>query len=147
VPAMWVQCFSIVPPSWLLLTALTTNKTMQYEYVVYVRKTAKRCRRTLWFTLQWREDRFRTTSESTNQRVLWWAVAQTFLLVIVGFWQMRHLRSFFEAKKLVWRCLLVVMWLVNCRVHAQSDWCTLFVYMTYSLVVCLRSDCVISIIA
>jgi len=55
----------------------------------------------VWFMLQWREDRFRATSESTNQRVLWWAMAQTFLLVIVGFWQMRHLRSFFEAKKLV----------------------------------------------
>jgi len=55
----------------------------------------------MWYLLQYREDRFRTTSESTNQRVLWWAIAQTLLLVIVGFWQMRHLRSFFEAKKLV----------------------------------------------
>jgi len=53
------------------------------------------------YLLQWREDRFRETSESTNQRVLWWAIAQTLLLVTVGFWQMRHLRGFFEAKKLV----------------------------------------------
>lgn len=50
---------------------------------------------------RWREDRFRATSESTNSRVLWWAIAQTFLLILVGFWQIRHLRSFFEAKKLV----------------------------------------------
>jgi len=62
--------------------------------------------------LQWREDRFRETSESTNQRVLWWAIAQTLLLVTVGFWQMRHLRGFFEAKKLVWDCcvFIVCMW-------------------------------------
>uniref|UniRef100_A0A3P9CEJ0 Transmembrane p24 trafficking protein 9 n=1 Tax=Maylandia zebra TaxID=106582 RepID=A0A3P9CEJ0_9CICH len=36
----------------------------------------------------YREERFRQTSESTNQRVLWWSI-------------MRHLKSFFEAKKLV----------------------------------------------
>jgi hypothetical protein len=50
---------------------------------------------------RYREERFRETSESTNQRVLWWAIAQTLLLVVTGFWQMRHLRGFFEAKKLV----------------------------------------------
>ncbi|XP_030625756.1 transmembrane emp24 domain-containing protein 4 isoform X2 [Chanos chanos] len=38
---------------------------------------------------------------STNQRVLWWSIAQTFILIITGIWQMRHLKSFFEAKKLV----------------------------------------------
>lgn len=48
-----------------------------------------------------REERFRQTSESTNQRVLWWAIAQTLVLLTVGFGQMRHLKSFFEAKKLV----------------------------------------------
>uniref|UniRef100_A0A3P9CF18 Transmembrane p24 trafficking protein 9 n=1 Tax=Maylandia zebra TaxID=106582 RepID=A0A3P9CF18_9CICH len=37
---------------------------------------------------RYREERFRQTSESTNQRVLWWSI-------------MRHLKSFFEAKKLV----------------------------------------------
>ncbi|CAO2596315.1 Transmembrane emp24 domain-containing protein 9 [Lemmus lemmus] len=49
----------------------------------------------------WREERFRQTSESTNQRVLWWSILQTLILVAIGVWQMRHLKSFFEAKKLV----------------------------------------------
>uniref|UniRef100_A0A8C4RAX4 Transmembrane p24 trafficking protein 4 n=1 Tax=Eptatretus burgeri TaxID=7764 RepID=A0A8C4RAX4_EPTBU len=48
-----------------------------------------------------REERFRQTSESTNQRVLWWSIAQTIILLLTGIWQMRHLKSFFEAKKLV----------------------------------------------
>ena len=50
---------------------------------------------------RYREERFRATSESTNQRVLWWSIAQLLILVIAGFWQMRHLKGFFEAKKLV----------------------------------------------
>ena len=50
---------------------------------------------------QYREERFRHTSESTNQRVLWWSLVQTLVLVGMGFWQMRHLRQFFESKKLV----------------------------------------------
>ncbi|KAJ7370366.1 Transmembrane emp24 domain-containing protein 4 [Desmophyllum pertusum] len=50
---------------------------------------------------RFREVWFRMTSESTNQRVLWWALAQTLILLITGFWQMRHLKGFFEAKKLV----------------------------------------------
>jgi len=50
---------------------------------------------------RYREERFRLTSESTNSRVLWWSLAQTIILVGMGFWQMRHLKSFFEAKKLV----------------------------------------------
>ncbi|XP_014204986.1 transmembrane emp24 domain-containing protein eca [Copidosoma floridanum] len=50
---------------------------------------------------RYREERFRHTSESTNSRVLWWSLAQTIVLVIMGSWQMRHLKSFFEAKKLV----------------------------------------------
>ncbi|XP_041979776.1 transmembrane emp24 domain-containing protein eca [Aricia agestis] len=48
-----------------------------------------------------REERFRQTSESTNQRVLWWSLLQTGVLLGIGYWQMRHLKSFFEAKKLV----------------------------------------------
>uniref|UniRef100_A0A8B9NBP5 Transmembrane p24 trafficking protein 4 n=1 Tax=Accipiter nisus TaxID=211598 RepID=A0A8B9NBP5_9AVES len=47
---------------------------------------------------QYREERFRMTSESTNQRVLWWSIAQTIILILTGIWQMRHLKSFFEAK-------------------------------------------------
>uniref|UniRef100_A0A8C4LZM2 GOLD domain-containing protein n=1 Tax=Equus asinus TaxID=9793 RepID=A0A8C4LZM2_EQUAS len=50
---------------------------------------------------RWREERFRQTSESTNQRVLWWSILQTFILVAIGIWQMQHLKSFFKAKKLV----------------------------------------------
>ncbi|CAF0727710.1 unnamed protein product [Didymodactylos carnosus] len=50
---------------------------------------------------RYREERFRATSESTNQRVLWWSIAQLAILVLTGVWQMRHLKSFFEAKKLV----------------------------------------------
>jgi len=50
---------------------------------------------------RYREERFRQTSESTNSRVLWWSVIQTLILITMGVWQMRHLKSFFEAKKLV----------------------------------------------
>ncbi|KAI1301616.1 Transmembrane emp24 domain-containing protein eca [Halotydeus destructor] len=50
---------------------------------------------------RYREERFRLTSESTNSRVLWWSLAQTVILITMGFWQMKHLKSFFEAKKLV----------------------------------------------
>jgi len=50
---------------------------------------------------RYREERFRTTSESTNQRVFWWSIAQLSILVCTGMWQMRHLKKFFEAKKLV----------------------------------------------
>jgi len=50
---------------------------------------------------RYREERFRQTSESTNQRVLWWSIGQFSVLLTMGYWQMRHLKSFFEAKKLV----------------------------------------------
>eukprot|EP00730_Choanoeca_flexa_P009624 TRINITY_DN1269_c0_g1_i2.p1 TRINITY_DN1269_c0_g1~~TRINITY_DN1269_c0_g1_i2.p1 ORF type:complete len:221 (+),score=34.76 TRINITY_DN1269_c0_g1_i2:66-665(+) len=48
-----------------------------------------------------REASFREISESTNERVLWWSIAQASVLVLTAVWQMRHLKSFFEAKKLV----------------------------------------------
>eukprot|EP00039_Didymoeca_costata_P018685 m.334546 g.334546 ORF g.334546 m.334546 type:complete len:216 (-) comp17378_c0_seq1:52-699(-) len=48
-----------------------------------------------------REATFREISESTNVRVLWWSIGQAFILVMTGFLQLRHLKSFFEAKKLV----------------------------------------------
>lgn len=50
---------------------------------------------------RYREERFRQTSESTNKRVLYWSVGQTAVLLVMGLWQMKHLKSFFEAKKLV----------------------------------------------
>eukprot|EP00126_Sphaerothecum_destruens_P007792 Sdes_comp19989_c0_seq2m12609 len=46
-----------------------------------------------------RELRFRETSESTNSRVLWWSIIQTLILLGTGYWQLRHLKGFFEAKK------------------------------------------------
>jgi len=48
-----------------------------------------------------REVVFRNTSESTNARVWWWGAAQLSALVGMGLWQMRHIKSFFKAKKLV----------------------------------------------
>ena len=50
---------------------------------------------------RYREERFRQTSESTNSRVLWWSIGQTVVLLATGAWQMRHLKGFFEYKKLV----------------------------------------------
>nr|XP_046261668.1 transmembrane emp24 domain-containing protein 11 [Scatophagus argus] len=48
-----------------------------------------------------KEEVFRQISEDTNSKVLWWAVVQTSLLLSVGFWQMKRLKDFFIAKKLV----------------------------------------------
>ncbi|KAA0200327.1 Transmembrane emp24 domain-containing protein eca [Fasciolopsis buskii] len=48
-----------------------------------------------------REEYFRQLSESTGHRVTYWSLGQLILLCSIGFWQMRHLRAFFQAKKLV----------------------------------------------
>ncbi|XP_062856245.1 transmembrane emp24 domain-containing protein 11 [Trichomycterus rosablanca] len=48
-----------------------------------------------------REETFRQMSEETNGNVLWWAIIQTFILLTVGFWQIRSLKNFFIEKKLV----------------------------------------------
>ncbi|KAM8907875.1 transmembrane emp24 domain-containing protein 11 isoform 1-T2 [Spinachia spinachia] len=48
-----------------------------------------------------KEEVFRQISEDTNGKVLWWAVVQTSVLLSVGFWQMKRLKDFFIAKKLV----------------------------------------------
>ncbi|XP_043368622.1 transmembrane emp24 domain-containing protein 11-like isoform X2 [Dermochelys coriacea] len=48
-----------------------------------------------------REEYFRLTSEETNSNILWWALAQTLILMLVGIWQMKCLKDFFIAKKLV----------------------------------------------
>lgn len=53
------------------------------------------------FFLQEREEKFRKTSEQTNRNILWWAVVQTLILVSIGIWQIKSLRDFFIAKKLV----------------------------------------------
>ncbi|KXS16081.1 hypothetical protein M427DRAFT_55987 [Gonapodya prolifera JEL478] len=48
-----------------------------------------------------REAEFRDTSESTNSRVVWYTLAQIIVLAATAFWQTRHLKTFFVAKKLV----------------------------------------------
>nr|CDS28640.2 hypothetical transcript [Hymenolepis microstoma] len=48
-----------------------------------------------------REEYFRRLSESINSRVTWWSIIQVILLILTGVFQMRNLRSFFLAKKLV----------------------------------------------
>lgn len=53
------------------------------------------------YFIQEKEDKFRQISEVTNSKVLWWAVVQTTILLSVGFWQMKRLKDFFIAKKLV----------------------------------------------
>jgi hypothetical protein len=50
---------------------------------------------------QARESVFHSTSESTNNRVTFWSIGQLVVLVVLGVWQMRHLKSFFKSKKLV----------------------------------------------
>ncbi|KAM4854309.1 transmembrane emp24 domain-containing protein 11 [Thomomys bottae] len=48
-----------------------------------------------------REEIFRMTSEDTNNNVLWWAFTQILIFILVGIFQMKHLKNFFIAKKLV----------------------------------------------
>ncbi|PVV01997.1 hypothetical protein BB560_003555 [Smittium megazygosporum] len=48
-----------------------------------------------------RELLFHKTNEAINSRIVFWMVAQIFLIIAVCYWQLRHLRKFFEAKKLV----------------------------------------------
>eukprot|EP00070_Physeter_catodon_P041362 XP_028348256.1 transmembrane emp24 domain-containing protein 11 isoform X1 [Physeter catodon] len=48
-----------------------------------------------------REEEFRMTSEHTNSNVLWWAFAQTLIFISVGIFQIKYLKEFFIAKKLV----------------------------------------------
>lgn len=50
---------------------------------------------------QQREEYFRLTSEQTNSNILWWAFVQTLILILVGIWQIKCLKDFFIAKKLV----------------------------------------------
>jgi cytochrome oxidase assembly protein ShyY1 len=54
-----------------------------------------------FFNSQEREETFRQISEETNGKVLWWAVVQTSVLLSVGFWQIKRLKDFLIAKKLV----------------------------------------------
>jgi hypothetical protein len=47
-----------------------------------------------------REAEFRLLSEKINSRAVWWSVFQLAVLGGTCFWQLRHLRLFFESKKL-----------------------------------------------
>ncbi|KAJ9114519.1 hypothetical protein QFC20_001392 [Naganishia adeliensis] len=46
------------------------------------------------------ESVFRDASERVNKRAMWWSFLQMAVLVGAGAWQMRHLKVFFEDKKL-----------------------------------------------
>ncbi|ETV81639.1 hypothetical protein, variant [Aphanomyces astaci] len=46
-------------------------------------------------------DKFRATSESNNARAMWVSVIQILVLLVAGVWQVRHLQSYFQKKKLV----------------------------------------------
>lgn len=48
-----------------------------------------------------REAEFRQLSETTNSRAVWWSIAQMITLLGACAWQLRHLRRFFESKKIV----------------------------------------------
>ncbi|PVU94587.1 hypothetical protein BB561_002430 [Smittium simulii] len=48
-----------------------------------------------------RGTKFNDTNEAINYRIFIWIIVQICLIVAVCFWQLRHLRRFFEAKKLV----------------------------------------------
>lgn len=47
-----------------------------------------------------REAQFRDLSETTNSRAVWWSIVQLAVLLGTCAWQLRHLRMFFESKKL-----------------------------------------------
>ncbi len=60
---------------------------------------------------------FRDTSESTNERVVWWSIIQTCILIATGLWQITHLKNFFKAKVFeILRLLLKVN-------KIQRNWC------------------------
>ncbi|XP_073513663.1 transmembrane emp24 domain-containing protein 11-like [Phyllobates terribilis] len=48
-----------------------------------------------------REEYYRRKSEDMNGNVLWWAIAQIVILTTVGIWQIKHLKDFLIAKKVV----------------------------------------------
>ena len=47
------------------------------------------------------EIEFRNLSERVNSKVVWWSLLQVILFVGTAFLQLRHLKTFFRAKKLV----------------------------------------------
>ncbi|KAF9556666.1 hypothetical protein CPC08DRAFT_669673 [Agrocybe pediades] len=47
-----------------------------------------------------REEDYRDLSEATNARAVWYSVAQIVVLVVTCAWQLRHLKNFFEDRKM-----------------------------------------------
>ncbi|OCH93707.1 hypothetical protein OBBRIDRAFT_811012 [Obba rivulosa] len=47
-----------------------------------------------------REANFRDLSEDTNSRAVWYSIAQIIVLVLTCAWQLRHLKRFFEDRKM-----------------------------------------------
>jgi len=47
-----------------------------------------------------READYRDLSEATNSRAVWYSVAQIVVLLVTCTWQLRHLRRFFEDRKM-----------------------------------------------
>lgn len=48
-----------------------------------------------------REAQFREMTDEANSRVVYWSVFQIVVVVVSCLWQVKHLQSFFHAKKLV----------------------------------------------
>ncbi|KAF8479703.1 emp24/gp25L/p24 family/GOLD-domain-containing protein [Russula ochroleuca] len=47
-----------------------------------------------------READYRDLSETTNSRAVWYSIAQIVVLILTCAWQLRHLRRFFEDRKM-----------------------------------------------
>lgn len=46
-----------------------------------------------------REAQGRKRAEDLNERVLWWSIAETFAILVIGFGQIIILKNFFAEKK------------------------------------------------
>lgn len=51
--------------------------------------------------LRTREQKLRDTNESTNNRVKWFGIATTWLLIGLWAWQIMYLRAYFRSKHLI----------------------------------------------
>ena len=51
--------------------------------------------------LRTREMKLRDTNESTNERVKWFAIGTTGMLIALGVWQILYLRAYFRSKHLI----------------------------------------------
>ena len=48
-----------------------------------------------------RSDQQHATNASTRGRLLWVEVVMMFSVMVMGFWQIRYLRNYFKAKKVI----------------------------------------------